>query len=329
MSTGRLGGTAAASPFDRLRSSDTLLLGGFALVLAVVVAIAAFTTQGFVSVTNLRSILAAMAFVGIIAVGTSVLMISGNLFSLSLGVTAAVTAMTFLTLLRHGVVLAIVATLALGAGIGAIQGVVVGAWRANPIILSIAAGAIQEGVALWLSNGGTIRPPAGETGYRFLTHLTFGIPFAVYVLFAGAIVLEVVVRTTRFGTLMYLVGENWRAARAASLPTTLVATGAFAVAGLCAAIAGVEIGAFNASGSLLVEGTLTYDAIAAAVVGGIAITGGRGSVLQAVAGSALIAVITNILLLRGYSAGVRITAQGLIVVAVVVLLRIHQMRRAA
>jgi ribose/xylose/arabinose/galactoside ABC-type transport system permease subunit len=148
----------------------------------------------------------------------------------------------------------------------------------------------------------------------------------VYVLFGLVVILELVLRVTRFGKLLFLVGENRVAARAAGLPTVLVIVGAFALAGLCVAIVGIELGAFNSSGSLLVESNFTYDGIAAAVIGGSAIGGGRGSMVQALAGAILIQAISDILLLRGYSEGWQILVKGLIVFSVVGLVRLNRMR---
>lgn len=316
--------------FDPARAATfTVLLAGLALAIYGVVA-----TPGFLTGTNVRSVLAQSAYVGVFAVATTVIMISGSLFSLSLAVTGAVTATTFLALLPQGIGLAIVATLALGIMICLAQGFLVGALGANPIIVTIAAGGLQEGVFLWATNGATIVPSFDDTSYRWLNKLIAfpgigKLPLAVYVLVGLVIVVEMTLRLTRFGRLLFIVGENRRAARAAGIPTALVITAAFALAGLCTAIAGIELGAFNQSGSLLVESNFTYDGIAAAVVGGTAITGGRGSAVQAFGGAVLMSGIADIVLLRGYSEGWQILIQGLVVFAVVVLARLNRMRTVA
>jgi len=322
---------AAARPEGiRVRGNrDTTILAvlwGSLLFFGVLVVVAALTTDGFLTMTNVRAILSSVAFVGMIAVATALIMISGNLFSLALGSTAAVCAMSFLALLPHGIVLAIVLTIALGVVLGVIQGLLVGGIGANPIIVTIGAASLIQGVALWASAGATILPPKGDTSFTWLNGHIFTFAVPIYILLGTVFVLDLVLRRTRFGRELKLVGENAEAARAAGIPTAWIVTGAFAIAGLCTAIAGLELGAFNESGSLLIEGTLTYDAIAAAVVGGIAISGGRGSVWQAFGGAILIAAISDILLLRGYSEGIQILVKGLIVFVVVVLARLNRMR---
>src|SRR4029078_1360434 len=102
-------------------------------MLAAVTVYGAATTTGFLTVSNMKAILTAASFVGIIAVGLTVIVLSGNLFSLALGQTAAISAMVFLYTLRLGLVAAILLTLLLGLTIGAVQRFVVGARGATPL----------------------------------------------------------------------------------------------------------------------------------------------------------------------------------------------------
>lgn len=301
-------------------------LGIWIGALTVVVVYGATTTTGFMTVSNLKAILTAAAFVGIIAVGLTVIVLSGNLFSLALGQTVAVTAMLFLYTLQFGLAPAIVLTLLLGLVIGAVQGFAVGAWGANPIIITIGAAGLMEGLAVWLSHGQSIVPPTSATSYQRLAEPLLGVPFPVYVFVALTIVLAVAMRRTRFGRGIYLLGENRTAARAAALPITLLTTAAFALTSVFAAGAGVLIGATSQNASLLLTGSYTYDAIAAALVGGNAVTGGRGSVLRTAAGAVFIATISDMLLLRGYTTGGQILVRGIIVVVVVVLTNLRERR---
>lgn len=302
----------------RLRAVD-VALGAWMALLAAVTVYGAATTTGFLTVSNFKAILTAASFVGIIAVGLTVIVLSGNLFSLALGQTAAVSAMLFLYSLQVGLIPAIVLTLLLGLVIGAVQGFAVGAWGANPIIITIGAAGLMEGIAVWLSHGESIVPPADETSWERLGQPVLGLPAPVYVFLALTLVLALVMRQTRFGRQIYMLGENRVAARAAALPITLLTVGAFGIASLYTAASGVLIGATSANASLLLTGSYTYDAIAAALVGGNAVTGGRGSIARTALGAVFIATISDMLLLRGYSTGVQILVRGIIVVVVVVL----------
>jgi ribose/xylose/arabinose/galactoside ABC-type transport system permease subunit len=318
---------AALSRFGRedrsVRVYD-VALGVWLAILAIATIYGATTTTGFLSVSNVKAILTAAALVGIIAVGLTVIVLSGNLFSLALGQTAAISAMVFLWSLQWGLAAAILLTLLLGLVIGAVQGFIVGAWRANPIIVTIGAAGLMEGSAVWLSGGQSIVPPANETSWQHLAEPLFGIAAPVYVFGVVTAILALVMARTRFGRQIYLLGENRTAARAAALPITFLTVGAFGLCSLYTAGAGVLIGATSANASLLLVGTYTYDAIAAALVGGNAVTGGRGSIVRTAIGAIFIATISDMLLLRGYSTGGQILVRGIIVVVVVVLTNLRQ-----
>ena len=142
----------------------------------------------------------------------------------------------------------------------------------------------MEGMAVWLSHGQSIVPPADQTSWEHLANPVLGLPAPVYVFIVVTVILAVVMRRTRFGRQIYLLGENRTAARAAALPITLLTVGAFGIASLYTAGSGVLIGATSANASLLLVGSYTYDAIAAALVGGNAVTGGRGSIARTAGG---------------------------------------------
>jgi simple sugar transport system permease protein/ribose transport system permease protein len=251
----------------------------------------------------------------------SLLVLSGNLFSLSLGITAAIGAMLFLYTMQLGVFVAIVLTLAVCAAICAVQGAIVGAWAANPIVVTIGAGAIQQGVVLALNGSAGVFPNGHAGSFQFLVAPELGVPFSVFVFAAAVLVGEVVLRCTRFGRETYLLGESRRAAQAAALPVGGIVIGVFAAAGACAGIAGVLLGAQSGHGVLLLQGTLTFDALAAVLVGGSAISGGHGSILRTALGALVISTITDLLLIRGYAEGVQLLVKGLLVVIVVTLVQ--------
>lgn len=298
-------------------------LRAFFVVLAIPLIVGAFTTDGFLTSDNVKAILTSTAFVGIIAIGGTVIMLGGSLFSLSMGTTVAVTSILFLYTLDYGIATAMIITLIAGALIFSIQGLIVGGIDASPIIVTIGAGALQVGLTTWL-NPGNIGPPAG-VDIDFLATTIFSLPVGIYAFFAVALAVGFIMKRTRYGREIYLLGENRIAARAAGLPVAWLTTGMFAIAGTCVAIAGILVAGFNQNSNLAVEGTFTFDAIAAILVGGNAVNGGYGSVGRTVIGALVIATISDLLLLRGASTGVQVLVKGLIVIVVVVLM--HLVRR--
>ena len=294
-------------------------------IVAIFVAICIWgvtTTHGFATLANVQAILTSSAFVGVIAIGMTLIMVSGYVFSMSLGLTAAVLAIAFLYGLRLGIVLDVLLVLVLGAMICAVQGWIVGGLAANPIIVTIAAGVVQEGLTLYLTHGTTVYPPAGDKSYLFLTHTVADIPVPFLVFLGLAIATDLLLRRTRFGRQVYAVGENKPAARAAAISVPSVATGVFALAGVATGAAGILLGAFNQNATLSIQSTFTYDAIAAALVGGTAVTGGRGSASRTLFGAVVIATISSLLLLHGYSTGVQILVKGMIVLVVVAIVQL-------
>jgi simple sugar transport system permease protein/ribose transport system permease protein len=295
------------------------------LFLAIVI-LGGLSTPGFLSVANAKSIMIPSAFVGIIAVGMTVIMLSGRLFSMSLGTTAAVGAFAFFYGLQLGLVPAILITVVLTGFIGWVQGFVVGFLDANPIIVTIAAGVLMEGAALAITDGVTLLPPAGATSYTFFNSRPGGIPISFLTFIVLVLVLEVVLRRTRFGRDVYAVGENGQAARAAAISIPRVTAWSFALASACAGIAGILLASQNQNVTLTIEGTRNFDAIAAVLVGGSLVTGGKGSVVRTFFGAIVVATLSSLLLMRGYSTGVQILIKGLIVLVVVCLIHLGDQR---
>jgi ribose/xylose/arabinose/galactoside ABC-type transport system permease subunit len=301
------------------------------LIYAVVAAgVLAFllTTSGFATTDNMKAVLLSSSLVGMLAIGQTMIMISGSFFSLSLGTSTAVSAMVFLWGLQYGVLPAILLAVAFGAAVSAVQGVPVGAWAANPIVMTIGGSVVLTGVVVLMTDGSTIRPPADAPSISFLVRPIAGIPVGFYVLVVATILAELLLRRGRLGQTTYLVGESRAAARAAGLPVGACIAGVFALAGACGAVAGILAGAVQGGATFSIEGTLAFDAIAATLVGGCAVAGGRGSALRTLAGTLGIAAVSSALLLRGYAGGTQILVKGVIVFVVVVFVHLKTRSRA-
>jgi ribose/xylose/arabinose/galactoside ABC-type transport system permease subunit len=296
----------------------------FAIVLAILAplfVVLAVTTDRFLTLDNARAILASAAFVGITAVGATLVMIAGSAVSLATSQTATVVAMAFLSTQQLGLATAVLIALVCGTALSAVQGAVIGFWGANPIVLTIAAGFAIGGVATWFSGGTPVYPEA--RAFEVLNSTWLGLPIAVYVLLAVTAVAQWTLRRTTTGRQLYLIGENRAAARAAGLPVGRVTVVAWAFFGLCTALTGVFLASFHTSATVTLGGTLTLDAIAAVLVGGTAIAGGRGSASQTLGGAVLISVLSDVLLLRGYSTGTQILVKGVLVLAVVIAVHLR------
>lgn len=312
---------------SRRRSRSTLALDLVVVVAILAVVVIGLSTDRFVTVANAKAIITSASLVGIAALGLTMIMIGGSAVSLAISQTVAAVGMIFLAAQSLGLVPALVIAIVCGALITGVQGAVVGYAAANPVVLTIAASFAIAGLATGIGGGTTVSPSG--TGYDHLNATPGGIALSVYVLVVLVLAVEGTLRRTAFGRTLYLVGENRRAARAAGLPVGRTTTVAWVGAGALFAVTAAFTAAFNTSANVNLGGTLTFDAIAAVLAGGTPISGGRGSAVRTLAGAVLIATVSDILLLRGYSTGVQIMVKGLIVLFVVVIVHLRMKGRHA
>ncbi len=297
------------------------VLAAVGVVALAVVLVLAVTTHRFLTWANIKAIFSSASLVGIMALGVTFITLVGSITSLAIAPTAVVAAMVFLSALGLGLVPALAIAIVVAVIITAAQGLLIGAWNANPVILTIGASFLIDGFAQSVHGGKIIQPAGGGIGT--LNSTPAGIPVAVYVMVALALILQYVLRRTVLGRQILLVGENRQAAKAAGIPIARVVTAAFALAGGTIAIGGAFLGAFNTGASTYLEGTLTFDAIAAVLVGGTAISGGRGSVVRTLWGALAVAAITDVLLLRGFGTGPQVLLKGALVVVVVIVTQVR------
>jgi ribose/xylose/arabinose/galactoside ABC-type transport system permease subunit len=288
--------------------------------LAAVLALATITvaTPGFLTPVSLFSLMNTMSFIGCVAVGMTFITLSGNILSFALGATLSVTAIVFVAALPLGIVGAMLAAFATGALVTGIQGWVIGTFRANPIIVSMAALALIVGVATFVTEGqGTY--PEDETAEVLKGRIfeTIPIPLAGFLLTVA--VAQAVLSLTRFGRNLHMVGSNWRAALAAGIAPARTVIGAYIAAGLCTAFAGILMAARYSSGDMSLGLGYDYSAISAVLVGGTAIQGGEGSAIRSLIGAFIIAVCQGLLVLHGFSTQVQYLTIGIIVLLVIML----------
>lgn len=295
---------------ERPQLLGTLGVAGIVVLLFIV---GGLTTPVFLTAENLLNIVRAASLTGIVALGMTFITMSGNFFSLSVQQTAAFAAITYAATTGWGWPLgvAIVATLALAATIGLLQGGIVAA-GANPIITTLGAGAAIFGLAAFLTENRTIR--VGETSSEWLGRgRPLGVPTQSWAFIILTIVAIVVLSRTRFGRSVTLVGANAAAAVASGIRRGFVAIAVFTVSSLVAGLAGIFLSAQIGQGIVNQFNTLNIDVIAAVLVGGTAVQGGDGSMLRTTVGTLFIAVLINLMLLRGYSFGMRIFLEGVAV----------------
>ncbi|WP_246738945.1 ABC transporter permease [Mesorhizobium sp. NZP2234] len=278
---------------------------------------ASAAVPGFASSANISAIMYSTSAVGIAAVGMAFITLSGNLFMLSMGATAAVSTIVFASFLHLGLLPSIVVVVLVGALFGLAQGIAVGVFKTNPIITTIAMASIITGAGSFYSGGLTI-VGQGDASWLGIGR-TAGIPNQIVLFLLAALVFSFIVERTRFGRELRLIGLNPKAAHFTGLRVGRTLVIAYVLAAAAAAFAGALYGSQAAQGNLKLGAGLDFDAIAAVLVGGVAIKGGQGRILDAAIGAVFLAIITNILLLKGLSLEIQLIVKGLVVIASVIL----------
>jgi ribose/xylose/arabinose/galactoside ABC-type transport system permease subunit len=213
----------ARGVFNRGASFMIALRSGFLIALFA----AALASPGFLSAANLLALVTTASFVGCVAVGMTLITVSGNIVSFSLGATVSATTLVFVAvLLWLGLVPAIIFSLIFGLIVGASQGFIIGWLGANPIVVSIAAFALLIGVAPWTTDGNSLFIPSGS-GQEFLRGKSLGVPIEFVMLIVVAIIGQCLLSFTTFGRKLLMVGSSRRAAEAAGIRVWRTITGAY------------------------------------------------------------------------------------------------------
>ena len=284
-------------PLPHSRRGKVLVaIRAIAVLALVAVAVA---TPGFFTSVSLFSLLNTTSFIGCVAIGMTFITLSGNIMSFALGVTLSTSGIVFMAVLPLGLPAALILALAFGAALTGIQGFVVGYFRANPIIVSMAALALITGGATLITQGQGVYPQGDAAAA--LKGRFFGVPMPVAAFLFTTVIAQIVLSFTRFGRQLYMVGSNWRAALAAGLEPARIVLGAYVAAGLCTALAGILMAARYSSGDLELGLGYDYNAISAVLVGGTAISGGEGSAIRSLVGAFIIGICQALLLLNGFS----------------------------
>lgn len=235
----------------------------------------------------------------LVAMGQSIVLLGGGL-DLSIGAIVSLVDCFAASMMGDSivsVVLTVVASLLLGIAAGAANGVLIAYGRLEPLIATFCTLFIYGGIAL------TLRPqPGGHIADGFATLLTDNeglLPNAGLLLAAVLALVWIPVFRSRLGRFVVAVGGSEASAFASGLPVRRVRLATYALSGLFAAISALFLAAETTSGDAGIGNIYTLNSLAAAVLGGVALTGGRGSVLGAIGGGIVLSVILNLLSVLG------------------------------
>lgn len=291
-------------------------LAGVSVVLVAIFALSAIASPYFLSPYNMSVVARGLAFVGLITIGQSMLMVLGEL-DLSLGVIGGlggVVSGILIVKLGFNPYLGMILAVVLGACLGLLNGLLVTALRLHSLVLTIGMAGIYGGANLVLTRGVAITGIPQSVQFLGRGDL-LGVPVPFVVMLAALALATFVMLKTPFGRYMYAIGNNRAAARMLGIRVDRGRLTVFVVAGALAALAGVLMVARLGTAQPSIGDTWVLAPIAASVIGGVATTGGIGSPIGAFLGAGIIAVIENIIVLFGVSP----YWQGIVSGAIVVL----------
>ncbi|GAA3833519.1 MULTISPECIES: ABC transporter permease [Amycolatopsis] len=274
----------------------------------------AFFTEG-----NLSTILRLAAAIGVVSVGMTFVIISGGI-DLSVGSIVALSSVwaTTLATQAYGPVVMVICALAVGLGCGLINGVLVSYGRVVPFIATLAMYASARGLAERISGRQT--QVVRETGFlNFFRGDFLGIPVLIWMFALVFVVGWVLLNRTTFGRRTFAVGGNTEAARLAGINVKRHTALVYGVAGLCCGIAALMVVARTTSGASTNGLYYELDAIAAVVIGGTLLTGGRGTLIGTLIGVLIFTVLGNIFTLNNLDTDIQNIAKGAIIVLAVLL----------
>jgi ribose transport system permease protein len=299
------------------------------MVILVLSIFFSFTSRYFLTLGNWEAIAFGMLSDCIIAVGMVVVIVGGG-FDLSVGATLALCGIIVAKLLNAGIPIWLAISIGgilLGAGIGLFNGFLITKARINPFVVTLGMMSIGRGTGLAITQG---RPLAGlPEAFDFIGQgYIFGFPFAIALMIVIVVVGDYLMRQTRWLRQVYYVGGNEEAARFSGINVDRVRTASYVLIGILAGVAGVvttsRMSSIMATAGLGTE----LRAIAAVVIGGGSLSGGKGSVFGAFLGTLLLGIITDILILYRVSVYYQQVVSGAILILVVAIDTLSRLRKA-
>ena len=329
---GSLGQSAAGSGSLAL---NLMKLRTFIALFAVLVFFS-FAAPNFLSAANLILMSKHVALNAFLAMGMTFVIVTGGI-DLSVGSIVGLCAMVAGGLILNGldlmigytvyfnVVEIILITLGVGLLIGAINGLLITRLNVAPFIATLGTLYVARGLALLSSDGATFpnlvgKEELGTTGYGVLgAGRLFGLPLAIWILIVVALAASYVARFTPIGRHIFAVGGNERAAGLSGIRVARVKLFVYMFSGFCAAIVGLIVSSELMAAHPATGESFELNAIAAAVLGGTPMSGGRGTIGGTIVGAFVIGILSDGLVMMGVSSFWQMVIKGLVIIIAVVV----------
>jgi len=300
-----------------------------AIIIVAIFLLVGLVSSGFASASNIATILTDTTTVGIIAIGAGLVVIGGGI-DISVGsvLAGSATISGMLAQHGHGPLVAIVAGVAAGAVLGGVNAFLIVGLKIEPIVATLATLGIFRGLLSEATAGKLV----GNLPTDFTvigTGKLLGLPWPVWIMFVIAVLAAVALRWTRYGRTIYAIGNNPRAVRLAGVRLARYQASTYVVSGTLAGVVGVLFAARNGTVLPTSGSGVELLAIAAIVVGGVDIFGGRGTVAGIVLAALLLQTISAAMVAIGVDVAWQGAVVGATILVAVTLFAISHRRRTA
>jgi len=332
----------AAQKLHRLHIREWLFKLRALIALVLLIAVFASLSPAFLTTGNLLILAKHVAINAILATGMTYVILTGGI-DLSVGSVVGLAAMIAGGLINQGLVLPmfgmivyfniwliILITLLVGVLIGGMNGWLITRFRVAPFIATLGIMYVARGFALLRSNGATFPNLVGDaelgnTGFQHLGSGSFiGIPVPIWLMILAGVVGVFIANKTPFGRRVFAIGGNERAAELSGIRVNRIKLSVYMISGFCAAMTGLIIASQLLAAHPATGESFELNAIAAVVLGGTSLSGGRGGVGGTIIGAFVIGVLSDGLVLLGVSEFWQIVIKGIVIILAVVVDQLQQ-----
>jgi ribose transport system permease protein len=289
-------------------------------VVAVLLIAGTILESSFMTSDNMLNVLRQASVVGVLAIGMTFVIATGGI-DLSVGSMTAAAAVVGGQFADSGSGAFILGALGMGILLGGINAGAIAYGKVVPFIATLAMFTMARGLALWISD----KQPVSIFDLEFVRWFgngeVIGIPSAAIVFLAVTAIAWVLLNRTRYGRYVVAVGGNREAARIAGVNVRRIVFSVYVLAGVCVAIAAILVSGRLSSASPIIGELYELDAIAAVVIGGTALSGGRATIVGTFLGVITFALIFNLLTLMDLAVEIQQVTKGLIILAAVLIQR--------
>ncbi|MGO3049586.1 ribose ABC transporter permease [Staphylococcus casei] len=289
--------------------------------LILLVIIISALNSAFLEPSNLFNLLRQVSINGLIAFGMTFVILTGGI-DLSVGSTLALSSAMIAILMVSGVdsIVALLIGCIFGAILGAINGLLITLGKMAPFIATLATMTVFRGVTLVITDGNPITNLNGSYAFQLFGRGYFlGVPVPAVTMFITFVVLYIVLHKTIFGRQTYAMGGNEKAAFISGIKVNKLKVMIYSLAGLMSAMAGAILTSRLNSAQPTAGMSYELDAIAAVVLGGTSLTGGKGRILGTLIGVLIIGVLNNGLNLLGVSSFYQQVVKGVVIIIAVLI----------